>query len=50
MSSMSDDINDACYDTFAFSSEITGMWLENVNVIDLSVSWRYLVDDGFCTR
>ena len=35
---MSDDINDTCYDTFVFSSEITGMWLENVNAIDLSVS------------
>ena len=44
------DINDSCSDAFAFSSEIIGMWLEIVNVIDFAVSWRYLVDGGFCTR
>ena len=44
------DINDSCSDTFAFLSEIIGMWLEVVNIIDFAISWRYLVDSGFCTR
>ena len=36
--SKTNKINDDRYDPFALSSEITGLWLENVNVIDFSVS------------
>lgn len=36
--SKTNKINDDRYDAFALSSEITGLWLENVNVIDFSVS------------
>ena len=43
------EINDSCSDAFAFSSEINGMWLQIVNVIDFAISWGYLVDSGFCT-
>ena len=43
------DINDNCADAFAFPSEIIGMCLEIVNVISFAISWKYLVDSGFCT-
>ena len=43
------EMNDSCSDAFAFSSEIIGMWLQIVNVIDFAISWGYLVDTGFCT-
>ena len=43
------DFNGSCAGAFAFPSCIIGMWLEIVNVIDFAISWRYLVDSGFCT-
>ena len=44
------DINDSCSVAFGFSFEITGMWVEILNVINFTISWRCLLNREFNNR